>query len=107
WQRTRDRHANFGRGDRGRGVWRGVDGPAAGRGVSVHRFYFGGLRSADQLRGEVSLSLGRGNSGGVPWSMWLRRAFRSVSLTERGGVFSKHRGTEDRRAVNRLRCEGT
>ena len=49
---------------------------------------------------------GARHSRRVSWSMWLGRAFRPVSLAQRGGVFSQHRRAEDRRAVDRLRCEG-
>ena len=88
WQRASDRYADLGRRDRRRGVWRGVDGHAAGRGVSVYRFHFRRLRSADELRCEVSLSLGRRIAGGISWSMWLGRALRTISLAECRSHFS-------------------
>ena len=65
-------------------------------------FISAGFDLLDELCREMSLSLGRGIAGRFPWSMRLRCALRSVSLAQRGVVFPEHRGTEDRRAVNRL-----
>ena len=49
---------------------------------------------------------GAGIAGGVSWSMWFGCAFWSVSLAQRGVVFSEHRGTEDCRTIDGLRREG-
>ena len=38
------------------------------------------LRSADKLRSQVALSLGRQRSGSLSRAVWLRRAFRSLSF---------------------------
>ncbi len=48
--------------DRGRGVRRGTDGNEGGGRVSVYRLHLRRFRSADKLRGEVPLSLGRKHS---------------------------------------------
>ena len=69
-------------------------------------FISAGFDLLDQLRGQVSLSLGRKYSGSVSWSMRLRRALGAVSFAQCRSVFPQHCGSEDRRTFNRLRREG-